>query len=162
MQILKEKNQRHKEFNQFVPTNPNYGEVSIERKVAMSNACKRMSTDFTDENGLTAKEAYEKRLDAKVLDFSRKYDPIFARPEYYELTIIDEDGMLKWNIDALNLFIRGGTSWIDPFVRFKKYVETALLLEYNIDISKLDSITWNKEVDIQAEKHKLIFIDKIK
>jgi hypothetical protein len=159
MQILKSKKDRIPD-NHLVDTRPDVQVFDLDKKARERQAAKSMSTNFVDDEGKTASQRLDESYTERVANFVKKFAPPFGRPDYAYLTVI-ENNVIKWDVEALNIFIRSSTSWFNPFDQLVRYVKNNLLDYYKVDRSMLDCTAYSAEVDYHANLFKEDYLKQL-
>lgn len=139
MQILKSKEERGHEVNQFASHigNPVVRDLDkiVRNNKAYREAAKSLNTkEWIDEDGNIHLD-YNSYLDSGAEKFMHRYPQNFARDIKPELVILkkDQDGkiLIHWNVEAVKILWRDNKSY-----EFKKEMDNAILKWSNYEYEK--------------------------
>lgn len=136
-------------FNKFVPHNPHYGTISLDKKAAMLRAVRRNRVSLEEKE--IAKENWKRVINDFIISLTSEFDPIYAVVHFPELLTLD----YEWNKEALFLMLFDAKT----FHEFKELLSKKLasnkealdtyLIQNNLDFNSKTRKEWIKELNLE-------------
>lgn len=125
------------EHNPFVPINPHYTEIDLDKKAEMYRACRQAANNMLNTKEKDFSLVYYENVKDKVKRFTEKFPSILANDGYDHFIFIEDD-IVKWDEEALLVFALTANSWFDPWIMFERDIEKILLRWYEVDTIDMD------------------------